>query len=52
MRKLIVRLGVAVTDAGIGLVMVTSPAGAASSARVPLATPAPNMVVSTIVSVK
>ncbi|MFE0748312.1 hypothetical protein [Gordonia sp. NPDC058843] len=52
MRKLIVRLGVAVTGAGIGLVMVTSPAAAASSARVSLATPAPNTVVSTIVSVK
>lgn len=52
MKSLFVRLAVAVTGVGIGLAMAASPAAAASSARVSLATPAPNTVVSTIVSLK
>lgn len=52
MKKSLVRFGVAVTGAGVGVAMAASPAMAASSARVSLTTPAPNTVVSTIVSLK
>ena len=52
MKKSAVRFGIALTCAGVGVVLATSPASAASSARVSLTTPAANTVVSTIVSLK